>query len=215
MSFKNLSPQRYLYFTFPVVLILVLLSVIFWDRPLASLGYDFFYTHTKGSVGKLGAILTMYSYCIMLLIFILYFYLKLKKGSNHFLRCLSLLIYTFILGHFADDTLKFVFARTSPLIKGHLSFMMEKYHYSFGLFDHGGASFPSGHMTLYMAFATAVLLYYPKVWPVILAFGATLFAMLLFLDLHYLSDLIAGAYLGTTITLGIYYMRKHDPDYRR
>jgi membrane-associated phospholipid phosphatase len=62
----------------------------------------------------------------------------------------------------------------------------------------GGSSFPSGHMALAGAFAGVVMrLHKASIWPLaallVLAAG-----LLLVGDWHFLSDIIAGAFLGTS-----------------
>jgi membrane-associated phospholipid phosphatase len=69
--------------------------------------------------------------------------------------------------------------------------------------DFGNGCFPSGHMTVFAAFGTAILIYYPQYRKAVLILLTLLGAALIATDYHYLSDVIAGAYLGvlTTYTL--------------
>jgi membrane-associated phospholipid phosphatase len=67
-------------------------------------------------------------------------------------------------------------------------------------------SFPSGHMTVFTAFGTAVLLYYPQHLRLVLIILSILGLSLIITDYHYLSDVIAGAYLGFITTYSLWYL---------
>ncbi|HEX9022999.1 MAG TPA: phosphatase PAP2 family protein [Geobacteraceae bacterium] len=89
--------------------------------------------------------------------------------------------------------LKYVFGRVTTrewLIKPHL--------YGFHWF-HGGdvfGGFPSGHMVVFTAMAAALWRYYPRYRPACAGFLLVLALALIVTNYHFLSDVIAGAYLG-------------------
>jgi len=66
------------------------------------------------------------------------------------------------------------------------------------------ASFPSDHATAAFAIATAVLLRNRRVGAVVLAFAAVLAAGRVAIGVHYPSDVLAGAALGTGASLALY-----------
>ena len=66
--------------------------------------------------------------------------------------------------------------------------------------DFGNGCFPSGHMTVFAAFGTAILIYYPQYRKAVIILLTLLGAALITTDYHYLSDVIAGAYLGVLTT---------------
>jgi membrane-associated phospholipid phosphatase len=101
---------------------------------------------------------------------------------------------------------QFVFGRTNIrtwlLIKKPLEF-----NWFHGL---GSSSFPSGHMTVFAAFGTAILLYYPQYLKQVLILLILLGIALIGTGYHYLSDVIAGAYLGMVTTYSIrFILKKH------
>ena len=57
-------------------------------------------------------------------------------------------------------------------------------------------SFPSGHAVTITALATALYALYPPLWPVYLLAALLIAASRVIVDAHYLSDVVAGAYLG-------------------
>ncbi len=68
-----------------------------------------------------------------------------------------------------------------------------------GLENNGG--FPSGHMTVFTAFFVAVWFYYPAYRPIsALALSALAMALIL-TNYHFMSDVIAGFYVGLLVTL--------------
>jgi membrane-associated phospholipid phosphatase len=76
-------------------------------------------------------------------------------------------------------------------------------------------SFPSGHMTVFAAFGTAVLIYYPQYRWLVLTMLISLGIALIATDYHFLSDVIAGACLGFITVYTLWYMfEKHRNKYR-
>ena len=75
---------------------------------------------------------------------------------------------------------------------------------SFHWFHGGGeySSFPSGHMTVFTTLAAACWLIFPKYRAACLAGIAALGFALVATDYHYLSDVIAGGYLGLAVLVG-------------
>lgn len=61
-------------------------------------------------------------------------------------------------------------------------------------------SFPSGHSVTVMALATALYAIYPRAWPAYAVLALAVMASRVIIDAHYLSDVIAGAYLGLVAT---------------
>ena len=78
---------------------------------------------------------------------------------------------------------------------------------------HGGgdySSFPSGHMAVFVAFFAAICFFYPRYLTISIGLLLLLAVALVATDYHFLSDVIAGAYLGlfTTCLTGICF-KKH------
>jgi membrane-associated phospholipid phosphatase len=101
-----------------------------------------------------------------------------------------------------NDELKYAFGRTWPetWTNGNPSFIQDG---AFGFMPfHGGAgfaSFPSGHTTAICAVISVLWLSWPR-WCWIYPVPVALVAIgLLGADYHWLSDIIAGCYLGTAV----------------
>ena len=100
--------------------------------------------------------------------------------------------------------LKFVFGRTWPetWYQNNPSFISDGV-YGFNWF-HGGqgyASFPSGHMTAICAVVSVFWLYYPQLRSIYSIVALGVLVGLVGADFHFLSDCIAGAFLGVSIGL--------------
>jgi membrane-associated phospholipid phosphatase len=75
---------------------------------------------------------------------------------------------------------------------------------SFHWFRGGGeySGFPSGHMAVFTTLAVACWLFFPKYRATCLAAIAGLGIALIATDYHFLSDVIAGGYLGLVVLVG-------------
>jgi membrane-associated phospholipid phosphatase len=96
-----------------------------------------------------------------------------------------------------DYTLKLVFGRYNP----HVFFAIRPAHlFNFMRGDQTSA-FPSGHMVMSTAFATVLVRTYQRTWP--LFAGLLLLAMVLLVlgDWHFLSDVVAGTFVGGSLGL--------------
>jgi membrane-associated phospholipid phosphatase len=89
--------------------------------------------------------------------------------------------------------LKPVFGRTNTRV-----WLADRMEDGFHWFQGGGdcSGFPSGHMTVFAAFFTAVWIFYPRYRRVCTGLTLLLAAALIATGYHFLSDVIAGAYLG-------------------
>ncbi len=67
---------------------------------------------------------------------------------------------------------------------------------------HGGGihnGFPSGHMTVFTSLAVTAWLFFPRCRAILLFITLALGAALIATDFHFLSDVIAGGYLGSAV----------------
>jgi membrane-associated phospholipid phosphatase len=121
--------------------------------------------------------------------------LPLTRIGNVILRCsLSLMVAWSI-----KDELKYFVGRPSPetWLSDNSSYINNTF-YGFKPFHGlGYESFPSGHTTMLFAVGVVLWIYWPQFrWLYLLLTSLTIIG-LLGADFHWLSDIIAGAYLGT------------------
>jgi membrane-associated phospholipid phosphatase len=95
----------------------------------------------------------------------------------------------------ADDALKILFGRARPYV------WLAGDDSGFGFFRYGSkfASFPSGHTTTSVAAALALGAMFPRWRPLFLVAALLIALSRIALDVHYLSDVIAGALLGAAV----------------
>jgi membrane-associated phospholipid phosphatase len=172
--------------------------VIWLDRPIALLAYELFgrhraVQHLAGTPGFFGPLVVL-AFAILLV----RWFLARRFGTIDVVA--NLCIITIAIAEPLKGWLKFVFGRTWPAY-GQPSFVFEG-AYGFHPF-HGGPdfeSFPSGHSAAVCAVAVILWIYFP----IIRTFcAATVVAILLALiagDFHFLSDVIAGAFVGMSLS---------------
>jgi membrane-associated phospholipid phosphatase len=102
------------------------------------------------------------------------------------------------LAFFLKWPLKFAFGRANPRTWLE-SRMSDKFHW-FQTGEHY-ESFPSGHMLVFAALFTALWLFYPRYRSIFAGLALLLAAALVATDYHFMSDVIAGAYLGLLVTV--------------
>ena len=117
-----------------------------------------------------------------------------KRETAAFLCSISIIVAATI-----KDELKFVFGRTWPdtWTNDNPSFLRDGV-YGFN-FMHGGTtyqSFPSGHMAAVCAAAAVLWILYPRLRWVWLLAALTVGTLLVVGNYHFLSDVIAGAFVG-------------------
>ncbi|HEY1505056.1 MAG TPA: phosphatase PAP2 family protein [Stellaceae bacterium] len=98
------------------------------------------------------------------------------------------------------DIMKPVFARARPV----LLFRENLYGFTWGSPHANAWSFPSGHSITVTALAFALYAIYPPAWPAYALLALAVMASRVVLDQHYLSDVIAGFYIGAAFAAALY-----------
>lgn len=201
---------RYVLLTFPPVLLAVMLCVLFIDKPTAInaanwLSQHSFSSHLPTSGGLLN-LLTELVYLIIICWMTIYFFFKTAGKNSKFLDCLAFMSLSMAVAFFIKSTLQVFFGRYVPRYaeSNILIFVRNKHLYGFHWFQAG--SFPSGHMCVFGAGLTGLVLFYPKTKPIAVLLGLALGVTLILLNYHFLSDVIAGAYLGISLSIAMWHM---------
>jgi membrane-associated phospholipid phosphatase len=180
------------------VAIAVIACVIWVDRPLALLAYEWFgrhrsVQHLAGTPGLFGP-LAVLAFAVLLV----RWFLARRFGTIDIVA--NLCIITIAIAEPLKGWLKFVFGRTWPAY-GQPSFIFEA-AYGFHPF-HGGSdfeSFPSGHSAAVCGVAVILWTYFPTIRAFCAAIVAAISVALVAGDFHFLSDVIAGAFLGASLS---------------
>lgn len=122
---------------------------------------------------------------------------RIKGISNEKSRFSLLAGYAILCAFFLKWILKLVFGRTNTR-----AWLENRASDGFHWFQGGGmySGFPSGHMAVFTAFFTAIWLVYPRYRSVCSGLTLLLGIALIATGYHFLSDVIAGAYLGVLAT---------------
>lgn len=194
---------------FPIVVLVVFICCRYLDAPIAVHASYILKSSTilHAATSNIPDVLFPLVCFISIVLWGRYFILKRRrvlKEQSYFCRVAGIAVpLAFIL----KWPLKFVFGRTETRIwlSGCSSDNFHWFHWGAGY-----QSFPSGHMMVFCALFAALWIYYSRYRPVYAGFILLLAAALVLTDYHYLSDVIAGGYLGifTTYLTKIFFQKK-------
>jgi len=198
------SFNRYLHwFTHPafglVWLVLIMLSYLFADTQIAY----FFYDHANPTTSELAqdittlGVVNYYLFIFLGFYFIGLFVLKNQKFANKALY----LFLCILLPAMVCDGLKMILGRARPTLLFHQNI----YGFQFLKFHHAMMSFPSGHATTIAALMTGLSFLKPRFWGYFLLIAWVVAFTRIFITAHYLSDVMAGWYIGTLGPMLLYY----------
>ncbi|HEX9261267.1 MAG TPA: phosphatase PAP2 family protein, partial [Candidatus Bathyarchaeia archaeon] len=181
--------------SFLLVVLLVLCSYFFLDARTALFVKRVWMSHSRLTV--LSVHIPNLLFPIVCLItgisWTAYFYLTHKGIYNTHARFFQLVAITIPLTYFLKSTLKHTVGRIDTRFwLRHPGF--KEFHWF-----HGGGnytSFPSGHMAVFMALVIALQRFYPRYHYAYFGFLSVLALALIMTNYHFISDIIAGAYLG-------------------
>ncbi len=191
---------RYWFFSFVFVSIAIAICYFFVDRPLALFVHTAIGNHV--SFVRLSHIPDPLIPLSVVVFISLGFWRLLGKKLSKVQATALVCSISVVMAEATKNQLKFIFGRTWPetWVANNPSFIHGGV-YGFNLL-HGGvgyASFPSGHMAVTGAIISVLWLSYPKLR---LAYGllAVLVAVgLVGANYHFVSDIIAGAFVGASI----------------
>jgi membrane-associated phospholipid phosphatase len=137
----------------------------------------------------------------------------LSKMQTAILLC----SFSLMIAETIKSELKFVFGRTWPETwrQNNPSFIHDGI-YEFNWFHGGDAyqSFPSGHVAAICAVASVLWIYYPRLRPIYLIVTLAVLIGLVGTNFHFLSDTIAGAFVGASTGLMVAMLFARRASYR-
>lgn len=127
---------------------------------------------------------------------VVYCLLKHKNIRSPYARFFHLIGWTVPLSFILKTILKYVFGMVNTRV-----WLANKAEYGFHWFQGNGnyGGFPSGHMAVFTVVAIAFVRFFPRFRFVGLFLLLMLAAALIVADYHFLSDVIAGTYLGLMV----------------
>jgi len=181
----------------------VIISILWFDRPIA-----YFFHDTLGTWHFPGGLARWFALSITLVSAFVFAILGLcAVMGRRFTKIETTVLVSVISVLAAEPTkskLKLVFGRTWPdnWRPTNLSLIHDGV-YGFHPFHSGPAyeSFPSGHVITVAAVTSVVWSFFPKLRIVCVVCTVTASAVLVILNLHFLSDVVAGAFVGISTGL--------------
>jgi membrane-associated phospholipid phosphatase len=177
-----------------MTLCFVLLSVIWLDRPIAYFVHDAFgqYIFVRSFTGTP----SFFSPLAVLVFFIFVARRLVLRPFGRLDVALILADASIILAKLLVAPLKIAFGRTWP--QYHMPSLIGDGTYVFEFFHANPSfeSFPSGHMASICALLAVFWLWYPAYWPIYTIAIIGMAAGLIIGNYHFLSDVIAGAFVG-------------------
>lgn len=198
---KNTSSLQASHLISPVIaygfmLALIIISVNFWDRPIADA------MHAHGYSGTFLKLLSQIPTVLEVIAAVFIMGVLIKRSRERFSSLIMNLIATIVLASLVRVSAKMAFGRTWPetWVNDNPSWINDGVE-AFHPFAQGVAynSFPSGHALFTFSLATVFWYHFPRLRPVWLACMLGVLIGQLGQNYHFLGDLLAGATLGTLI----------------
>lgn len=184
-----------------ISLVLITISYLYIDRYVAW----FFYNHHSHQWPFLPIIANdiVATLVYAVVIFYIYYAIRWVYSQLQTWENKGLLIANAIaISIFIKNLLKYIFSRYWPATyKCHNLSLIHNHAYGFRWFDTHFSSFPSGHATLMWAFAISMCCFYPSFKWLWLAIAIIVCLAQIALYYHFVSDIIAGATLGSLVAL--------------
>ncbi len=181
-----------------LTLVLVLFSYFFIDTRVALFVREAWMSHARFdiSVSELPDLLLLFVCVVTGFGWTAYFYRARRGIFDGHTRFFRLIAITVPLAFFLKSVLKIAVGRITTRY-----WLVHPHYPQFHWFSGGSHfdGFPSGHMAVFTAFAVSLLRYYPQHRVLYASFLALLSIALIATDYHFVSDIIAGGYLGLVV----------------
>jgi membrane-associated phospholipid phosphatase len=187
------------------VIVLCILSFIFADIQTALWFHAFEYTLSYQVFSTITLFGDSLGYLVGGLLLLVVF-----RNRKPFMAYSGLFLFsTVAVSGLSADLIKYIAGRARPK----LYFSDHLYGFDFFHWQYAWSSFPSGHSATALSVAMLLAILYPR-WRFAALFGGILIAFSrIFLAQHYISDVIAGSYLGivsTALLYNLYFKSKFE-----
>lgn len=215
-SQSHLTPDRKKFekqfiLSFILVGAFCVISYFFFDQPIALFMASLSHSDISLSSFNITDNLTNIAYFATLIIMAVYVLFRFFNIQNRFIEVSGVLCLGVVTAFFIKNQIQLIFGRISPRYGSYeeLNFVRKKTLYGFHFMQQG--SFPSGHMVIFTCLFLLFSFYYPKVRKFCYLLLAILAFLLVYDNYHFLSDVVAGTYLGAIIALALKFLLKIKP----
>lgn len=192
-----------------------LVSYEFLDKPLAFLAHD--HLRHYAVFAGLTALTEYFPPIAIAIIFVAGLWRLSGRVLGYAFEALLLASVSLVVARATKDQLKYIAGRTWPETwTNNNPSLIKDGAFGFNFF-HGGSgfeSFPSGHTLGICAVTVALWFYYPRFLPIYLTLILAVSAGLIGANYHFLSDIIAGGFIGATLAtlcVGMFARRLSGP----
>ena len=187
------------------------ISYFFFDQPIALFMASLAHSNVSLSSFNITDNLTNIAYFITLIVMTIYVLFRFFNIQNRFIEISGVLCLGVVTAFFIKNQIQLLFGRISPRYGSYeeLNFVRKKTLYGFHFMQAG--SFPSGHMVIFTCLFLMFSFYYPKIRKLCYVLLSILAFLLVYDNYHFLSDVVAGAYLGAIIALALKFLLKIKP----
>ena len=197
------SVFKYWMITLVVVTVLSLISILWFDKPTALLIYHLFGARLFSA--QLASTPFLSIPLLAALIFVALGLLAIMGRTFSFLeRAILLCDVSVLVTEIIKNQLKFLFGRSWPDSWGpNILSLVHNNVYGFHFLQSGESfeSFPSGHAAVVAAVMSVLWLLYPRLRLLCAVFIVAADIGLIVLNLHFLSDVIVGSFVGGSVGL--------------
>jgi membrane-associated phospholipid phosphatase len=194
---------KYWVMTLAIVTVLASISVTWFDKPIALLISHFFGVRIVSS--QLASTPFLSIPLIASMVFVVMGLLAiLGRRFSYVEKAILLCDVSVIVTELVKNQLKFLFGRSWPDSWGpNILSLVHDNVYGFHFLHSGESfeSFPSGHAAVAAAVMSVLWILYPKLRPLCIVFVAAGDIGLVLLNLHFLSDVIVGSFVGISVGL--------------
>ena len=190
--------------------LLVALCVRYLDEPLAyyiknHLFTDLHWSHLSANLPDLLLQVVLLTTCAAQVLYRARLRMGLRDAITHLSR---LVAWAAPASYLVKSLLKYVFGRVNTRY-----WLEQPELYGLHWFQQreGCEGFPSGHMVVIVTLLAALWRFYPRLRPWCLLLGVLLGMALVATDYHFLSDVLAGAYLGVVIEALFFWLLVRGP----
>ena len=151
--------------------------------------------------------LTQLVYVLLLIGFVIYYGLRWYGVQHRAMHCFALVAISVVFAYFAKTNLQYFFGRYVPKYPNAHQLLFVRKPHLYGFHGWMVGSFPSGHMSVFTALLVSIMLFYRKLRYLVIILLCILGVLLVAFNYHFISDVIAGTYLGAVISFGLYAMK--------
>jgi membrane-associated phospholipid phosphatase len=208
LSLERKKLEKNFLWSFVALILFCIISYKYLDRPLAVFADTLHHGTISLTNTNLTEMLTNVVYLIALLAMGLYAIFHFFNIKNRLVEICGALSLGMAIAFFIKTQAQLIFGRIAPRYDSfqQLNFLRKKSLYGFHLMQVG--SFPSGHMVVFTCILLLLGYYYPKIMKLNYALLTVLALILLYDNYHFLSDVVAGTYLGAIIAIILKHLLK-------